>query len=80
MELLSGGELSRRGSLGSPVRRDNVFSFLHFDSPAKDKRAQILSNYSFRSQDFISNSPYCLPYNSYDVSSENLVLDQSVIS
>ena len=28
------------------------------------------------SQDLISNSPYCLPYNSYCVSSESLVLDQ----
>ena len=28
----------------------------------------------FISQDLISNSPYCLPYKSYDVSSENLVL------
>ena len=27
----------------------------------------------FFSQDLISNSPYCLPYNSYDVGSENLV-------
>ena len=33
----------------------------------------------FHSQDLISNSPYCLPYNSYDVSSENLVLDQLII-
>ena len=28
----------------------------------------------FISQDLISNSPYCLPYKSYDVGSENLVL------
>ena len=27
-------------------------------------------------QNLISNSPYCLLYNSYDASSENLVLDQ----
>ena len=27
----------------------------------------------------ICNSPYCQPYNSYDVSSENLVLDQLII-
>ena len=31
------------------------------------------------SQDLISNSPYYLPYNSYDVSLENLVLDQLII-
>ena len=30
----------------------------------------------FHSQDLISNSPYDLPYNSYDVHLENLVLDQ----
>ena len=28
---------------------------------------------TFFSQDLISNSPYCLPYKSYDVGSENLV-------
>ena len=30
-------------------------------------------------QDFISNSPYYLPYSSCDVSFENLVLDQLII-
>ena len=29
--------------------------------------------------DFMFNSPYCLLYNSYDVSLENLVLDQVII-
>ena len=33
----------------------------------------------FHSQDLISNSPYCLPYNSYDVSLENLTLESSVL-
>ena len=33
----------------------------------------------FRSQDLTRNSLYCLPYNSYDVSSENLVLNQLII-
>ena len=32
------------------------------------------------SQDLIGNSPYCLPYNSYDIRSENLVLDQLIIT
>ena len=27
----------------------------------------------------ICNSPYCQPYNSYEVSAENLVLDQLII-
>ena len=31
-------------------------------------------------QDFISSSPYCLQYNSYDVRSKNLVLDGPIIS
>ena len=30
-------------------------------------------------RDLISNSPYCLPYISYDVSLENLVLDRLII-
>ena len=34
----------------------------------------------FNTQDLISNSPYCLPYTSCDVSLENLVLDQLIIS
>ena len=34
---------------------------------------------TFHSKDLISNSPYCLPYNSYDVSLENLVLKQLII-
>ena len=28
----------------------------------------------------LSNTPYCLPYSSYDVSTENLVLDQLTIT
>ena len=34
---------------------------------------------SLNSQDLISNSPYCLLYNSCDVSLENLELDQPII-
>ena len=33
----------------------------------------------FNSQDVISNSPYCLPYNLYDGILENLELDQTII-
>ena len=36
-------------------------------------------NEPFHSQDLISNSPYCLQYNSYDVGLENLVFDQLTI-
>ena len=35
--------------------------------------------YPFNHQDLISNSPNCLPYSSYDVNLENLVLDQLMI-
>ena len=31
------------------------------------------------SQDLICDSPYCLPYSSFDFSLENLVLDQLII-
>ena len=34
----------------------------------------------FPSQDLNSDSPYCLTHNFYDFSSENLVLDQLLIS
>ena len=30
----------------------------------------------FNTQDLIKNSPYCLPHNSYNAISENLVLDE----
>ena len=33
----------------------------------------------FHSQDLTSNSPYCLSYNSFDISAENLVLNQLII-
>ena len=33
----------------------------------------------FHFQDLISNSPCCLSHNSYEVSRENLVLDQLII-
>ena len=42
-------------------------------------RVRIKSNLNPNSQDLISNSPYHLPYNSCDVSSKNLVLDQIII-
>ena len=34
----------------------------------------------FHSQVFISNSPFCLPHSSYDVTVENLILDQLIFS
>ena len=37
------------------------------------------ANYPFHSEDLISNSPYCLLYNSTDVILKNLVLDQLII-
>ena len=47
-------------------------------SPLPPQRISLgfpLPVYSLTPQDLISNSPYCLPYSSYDVSLENLVLD-----
>ena len=43
-----------------------VYEFLSLYSNAR---------WPFNSQDFINNSPYCLPYNLCDVSLENLELD-----
>ena len=38
-----------------------------------------LYTWLFRSKDLICSSHYCLPYITYEVSSENLVLDQLTI-
>ena len=38
-----------------------------------------LSDLTFKLSDQICNSPYCQPSNSFDVTSENLVLDQLII-
>ena len=35
--------------------------------------------YTLNSHNLISNSPYCLAYNSYEFSLENLELDQPMI-
>ena len=43
------------------------------------KHAPRLPPLTLNSQDLISNSPYCLPYNCYDVNLENLVLNQPTI-
>ena len=40
---------------------------------------QLSSSLTFLLADQICNSPYCQPYNSYNVNSENLVLDQLII-
>ena len=39
----------------------------------------IVSSVTLKLSDLISNTLYCLPYNSYVVSLENLVLDQLII-
>ena len=43
------------------------------------KKNQIRPFKPFHFQDLISKSPYCLPNNSYDVSSENVVLNHLII-
>ena len=49
-----------------------------FRNPSKIFHSSFLKPV-FPFQDLISNSLYCLPYNSYEVSSENLVIDQLII-
>ena len=54
------------------------------DQPSIQNQVAILAIvfvfvFSAISNSVISNSPYCLPYNSYDVSSENLVLNQLIL-
>ena len=49
-----------------------------FRNPSKIFHSSFLKPV-FPFQDLISNSLYYLPYNSYEVSSENLVLDQLII-
>ena len=44
-----------------------------------DMNIDVSNALPFNSQDFIGNSPYCLSYNSCDVSLENLELDQPII-
>ena len=41
---------------------------------------QLNSSLTLLLADQICNSPYCQPYNSYNVNSKNLVLDQLIIS
>ena len=48
---------------------------LYITVTAKGTYLRILYCQLYHSQDLISNSPQCLPYNSYDVSLNNLVLD-----
>ena len=59
-----------------------VFTIIGNDEKKKQTNQALRRkvNQSFYFQDLISNSPYCLPYNSHDVDSENLVLDQLIIS
>ena len=64
------------------------FGFLHSPNSILESNIDIIytnllkhySIYPFNSRDLISKSPYCLPHSfSFDVSLENLVLDQLVI-
>ena len=50
-----------------------IVSLSHF--PVDD----VDTNITLWLSDQICTSPYCQPYNSHDVSSENLVLDQPII-
>ena len=62
----------------------NEITVLYDNTPTKFKIMTIMTqrheevkhHLNFYSQDLFSNSPYCLSYNSYDTSTDNLVLDQ----
>ena len=60
-----------------------IFFFLEhsqFGVSQNLKKLEFLEQiYPFHSQVRGRNSPYCLSYSSYDVNSENLVLDQLII-
>ena len=49
------------------------------DNKVSSPKVSTFNPFIFHSQDLVNNSPYCLPYNSCDVSLENLVLDQVII-
>ena len=64
----------------SAKTRDQSRSFFLFKQFWKDCSSSFVHHSEpFHSQDLISNSPFRLLYNSYDVSLENLVLDQLLI-
>ena len=44
-----------------------------------ESQVSLTEHFTLRSHDLISNSPYSLPYNSYDVGLENLKLDLLII-
>ena len=44
-----------------------------------ESQVSLTEHFTLRSHNLISNSPYCLPYNSYDVGLENLKLDLLII-
>ena len=62
-------------------RNLRIFSKVSFSIFFKTNQAlvRLICFECFHSLDLISNSPYCLSYNSYDVSLENLVLDQPTV-
>ena len=44
-----------------------------------ESQVSLAEHFTLHSYDLISNSPYCLPYNSYDVGLENLKSDPAII-
>ena len=52
----------------------------HANSVRRNSVLVTSGTYPFNSQDLTSNSPYYLPYSSFDVSLEDLVLDHFIIS
>ena len=72
--LIPGMKYSYRVQSGS-----NISDGFEFTAKRDDEVRCYISLEPPRSQDLISNSPYWMPFNSYDVKAENLVFDQLII-
>ena len=62
-----------------PLRIRSYSALLPSLSPPPPLLSYSIQSEPSHSHDLIGNSPYYLPYNSYNGSSENLVLDQLII-
>ena len=67
-----------KSDLAGEVLFNSCFYNRTSTSPVRQKLSQTGFK-PFNPHDLSSNSPYYLPYNSYDVSLEGLLLDQPII-
>ena len=78
-DLRSEGVISKGKSVTTPIKWDTYMLFTQWvvcTEKKKKNKPQTPRLSPFNSQDLLSNSTYCLPYSSCDISFENLVLDQ----